>query len=130
MICPRCGLDIGTNSLSRCPQCGQPLQPPTGRPARITRVLSDTEATAQGSSAEPEVWPDLYGLEPVEIALGREATHSVFRPSEAHMSPLAGFPGTVVPPSGITGRRKALMAVRVMCRDASTGSGRCPVPFR
>ena len=33
MICPRCGLDLGANSLSRCPQCGQPLQAPMGRPA-------------------------------------------------------------------------------------------------
>ena len=109
MICPRCGLNIGTNSLSRCPQCGQPLQAPAGRPARITRVLSDTEATEQGSSAEPKVWPDLYGPAPVEISLGQETTHSVFRPPKAQCSRLRqSCPVTVAPFASLdaTGRTK------------------------
>jgi hypothetical protein len=113
MICPRCGLNIGASPLSRCPQCGQPLQAPAGRPARITRVLADTVATDQGSSAEPEVWPDLYGPEPVEIALGQETAHSVFRPPEAYIQLPAGLTGAVAPLGFITGRRRTLMAVLV-----------------
>jgi hypothetical protein len=114
MICPRCGLDIGTNSLSRCPQCGQPLQAPMGQQSRITRVLSDEEPTGQSEPTRSEAWPDLYESVPVEMALGQESTHSVFHPAAVHdkpperFSPAAGF---FSPSLRAVNRRNVIIAV-------------------
>jgi hypothetical protein len=113
MICPRCGFKTGTDSLSRCPQCGQPLQAPMGQSSRITKVTSDPEAAEQSSATELDVWPNLYEPTPVKLVLGQEASHSVFRPAESHGQPPAILPspgGFFSPGLRAVSRRNVVMA--------------------
>jgi len=114
MICPRCGLKIGTGSIIRCPRCGQPLHAPMVQSPRITKVQTDPETTEQSTMAEPEVWPDLYRSVPVELVAGQEVSHSDFRAVESHGLPPAKSPspgGFFSPGLRAVSRRNVAMAV-------------------